>query len=499
MTDFKMGKSSWRGFSLFILILGLLSLALPNEMLNPESRHFILLIGVIGIWRYSMGVIHYVRSQIYLRWVYPRLRKQVNKEGDALMPSSVYLMVTSFRIDVDTSCAVYRSVIREAIASNIPTTIVASIVEKADERLIRQIFKQMTPPDRVQLLIARISGTGKRDGLAHGFRAISRTCPADDAVVAVIDGDTVLESGVIRKCIPYFKLLPSVGALTTNEYCQLTGNFSDRGGFMSAWHSLRFGQRHLYMNSMGLSRRVLTLTGRMSMFRADIICNPLFIEDVEADYLEHWRLGRFRFLTGDDKSSWFSVMRLGYETFYVPDAMVKTIEHPPENSFIKSSVRLMYRWYGNSLRQNSRALALGPARMGLFAWYVLFDQRVSMWTCLIGPTLAVILSLKYTIAVGIAYLLWLGLTRLLMTMTLLTVGHPVHGLYPILIYYNQVVGSLVKTYVSFRLDKQSWTRQDTRLSRNMSVWRSRFNDWSSMLMHGSFVGLFMMLMIWLTA
>ena len=52
----------------------------------------------------------------------------------------------------------------------------------------------------------RIPGTGKRDGLADGFRAISRHCPDDRAVVAVIDGDTVLAEGVVLKTVPSFQL-----------------------------------------------------------------------------------------------------------------------------------------------------------------------------------------------------------------------------------------------------------------------------------------------------
>src|SRR3546814_20531280 len=119
------------------------------------------------------------------------------------------------------------------------------------------------------------------------------------------------------------------------------------------------------MCSMALTRRGLTLTGRMSLFRVGIVTDPRFIDDVQNDALDHWRLGRFKFLTGDDKSSWFSLMRLGYDTFYVPDAAINTVEHPPEKSFIKASRKLMFRWYGNNLRQNSRALGLGMKRLGL--------------------------------------------------------------------------------------------------------------------------------------
>ena len=38
------------------------------------------------------------------------------------------------------------------------------------------------------MVLVRIAGTGKRDALAFGFRAISKLSPPEDAVVAVIDG-----------------------------------------------------------------------------------------------------------------------------------------------------------------------------------------------------------------------------------------------------------------------------------------------------------------------
>src|SRR3546814_13902092 len=120
---------------------------------------------------------------------------------------------------------------------------------------------------------------------------------------------------------------------------------------------------------MALTRLVLRLTGRMSLFRVVIVTDPRFIDDVQNDALDHWRLGRFKFLTGDDKSSWFSLMRLGWDTWYVPDAAISTVEHPPHRSFIKASRQLMFRWYGNSLRQNGRALGLGPSRLGWFTYY----------------------------------------------------------------------------------------------------------------------------------
>ena len=143
----------------------------------------------------------------------------------------------------------------------------------------------------------------------------------------------------------------------------------------------------------------------------------------------------------------------------------------------------MFRWYGNSLRQNSRAVRLGPGRLGLFTYYVLWDQRVSMWTSLLGLTGATAASLKYGAHVFAAYALWVGLSRLWMTLMLTFAnGHHVSPRFPLLLYYNQIVGSLIKIYAFYHMDQQSWTRQKTTLLRDLDAYQLWFNRWSSRAM-----------------
>lgn len=486
MDKLKNGLNQASGWMLYLSLLMLLALALPRSVFDPESRHFLLLIGIVGIWRYSMGAMHFVRGCLFLYLVYPWYRRKVKKLGKDADPSHVFLLVTSFRIEALTTAMVYRSVIREAIDCRYPCTVVCSIVELSDELLIKNLWAQAQPPAHVTLDIVRIPGTGKRDGLAHGFRAISRQMPDRDAVVAVIDGDTVLEPGVVRKSVPWFKLFPNVGGLTTNEFCEVRGSY-----LMSEWHKLRFAQRHLNMCSMALSKRVLTMTGRMSVFRASVVTDPEFIRDVESDHLEHWRLGRFQFLTGDDKSSWFSLMRAGWDTFYVPDSHTLTVEHPPDNSFLRATRQLMYRWYGNSLRQNFRATRLlGSGRLGLFTMYVLYDQRVSMWTCLMGLSASVVAGLLFGIQYLLLYLFWVLLSRTLVTLLFFFAKHPVHPMYPFVLYYNQIVGSVMKIYAMFHLDQQSWTRQKTTLANGNAAFDTRLNKWSSKAMLVSSIAIF---------
>jgi mannuronan synthase len=466
------------GFAFYTLGLLLLASLLQQIRLSPISLEFAAIIGTLAIWRYSWGLVHFCRSLIYRKIIFPDLRAQALAGGDHLMPPHIYLLLTSFRISTTTSIRVYGAAIREAVNCGIPTTIVASIVESADETLIRELFVQANPPERIRLQFVRIPGTGKRDGLAQGFRAISRDMPEPGALVAVIDGDSEIEEGLLRSCAPFFALTPKLGALTTDEDCDVEGS-----EVMTQWHRLRFAQRHILMSSIALSGKVLTLTGRMSMFRADIVTDPAFIRHVETDSLEHWRLGYFKFLTGDDKSTWFWVLKDGYDMMYVPDVSVHTIEHPPSKSFFKATSILMLRWFGNMLRTNGRAIALGPARTGLFAWWCIIDQRVSMWTSLTGPTFAIFLTIKHSWSFMLLYLVWIGFTRWIMTLMLLSSRPYISGYYPFLMYYNQIWGSCIKTYAFFRLDRQSWTRQKTSIDRCLTRAQQALQSGSSLMLH----------------
>src|SRR3546814_12096150 len=82
----------------------------------------------------------------------------------------------------------------------------------------------------------------------------------------------------------------------------------------------------------------------------------------------------------------------------------------------------------------------------------------------------------------VSFALWVGKTRLLMSWLLLLSGHPIGPAFPLLLYYNQIVGSIVKIHVSFRLDQQSWTRQRTKLAASGDAFQTRFNWWSSPLL-----------------
>lgn len=484
---FGWSASAFFGWMVLFLAIALLARAVDPRYLEPGHKQFIFLLGFIGVWRYGNASVHFARGIYFLYWKFPRVRREITRRGRDVLPSHIYMVVTSFRIPTHTTFKVYRSVFQEVERLSVPATVIVSIVEKADEVFIKEILRrEVTQPERVRLVVVRARGTGKRDGLAHAFRALSRMMPAEDAVVGVVDGDTQLLPGCVEKAVSVFGIFPKVGGVTTNEFCEVEGS-----RLMRHWHSLRFVQRHVAMCSMSLSKRVLTMTGRLSFFRAPVLTSAAFIRDVEQDYLSHWRLGRFQFLTGDDKSSWFGLMRSGWSTYYVPDSLTLTVEHPPENGFFKATRQLMYRWYGNSLRQNFRTTKLlGRRELGFFALYVLYDQRISMWTCLLGMTASVVASLLFGAEFLLIYLLWILLTRTIVTLLYGCVGHAIHPMYPLVLYYNQVVGSVMKIYSMFHMDQQSWTRQKTVLADGSSRFDATLNRVSSKAMLLSSVSMF---------
>ncbi|WP_240611022.1 glycosyltransferase [Oceaniglobus ichthyenteri] len=441
-------------FAVVVLLANTVPQGYLGSLEGAEASIFI--IGFLGAWRYSWATLNFSRALWFRRVSYPRRKaRAIRAFHDDGRRSHSYFLVTSYMVEPETTVPVYRSVFEAGANARDGATIVASVVDGADERLIRSVYETMAMPmDDVKLVIDRIPANGKRDALARTLRLISSFAPSERDILVFVDGDTMVPLDIAEQSAPWF-VDPKVGALTTDE-----GVVIEKKNLFRDWFILRFNQRQTMMCSMGLSKRVLTLTGRMSVFRASLATNPDFMDQVRDDFLDHWRLGRVKFLTGDDKSTWFWLLKNGYEMLYLPDVRSWSAETQPRPGFFDSSQVLMTRWFGNMMRTNGRALKLSPKITGYFTWWSILDQRVSMWTTLVGPLTVLLAALLHDPGVIPLYIAWVMTTRYLFCViislfrgTWFPVTHP-----PIL-YFSQVVGAAVKTYVFFRLDKQKWTRQ----------------------------------------
>lgn len=428
--------------------------ALPNTLWDPEVRQFTYIIGLLGIWRYSWWFNHALRAQIYARKTYPALAERAKKVWmQGWRPRHMHILMTTFREDRGTSEAVVRSICGELRDIGVAGTIWLGSSEPEDEQIIINHLNVIAADIDVTLRVVRQNQPGKRIAIALILRAMSRYGLRDDDFVVFMDGDFVLGRGTLAKCLPQFAIDPNVHALTTDEEVVCKGPW-----WIQSWLDMRFAQRRLAMQSHALSGRVLTLTGRMSVFRATHITTHKFIRLVEADYLDHWLWGRFRFLSGDDKSTWYALLCYDVKMLYVPDATGYTIEFIEGNGYARM-VENFRRWSGNMLRNGARALRLGPRRMPFFIWWCLVDQRLAIWTMLFSPLLALAASAHIGSAFVVSYIVYIALTRMLLSMVLFTYSRRVDFNYIWILYANQLLNSGIKVYMIWRLSKQKWTNR----------------------------------------
>jgi glycosyltransferase Alg8 len=389
---------------------------------------------------------------VIYRWrIFPAMRRSADRLWEeGWRPEKLFFMMTTFRERRETTEKVLLSIIRESREVGVPTMLVVATAESREEEDITEFVGLHAHDLDLDVIIVRQNVPGKRVAMGLALRALSRAGDTRDNPVVFMDGDSVLAPGCLRKCLPLFALNPKLHALTTHEQALVLGPT-----WIQKWLDLRFAQRHLAMQSHSLSRKVLTLTGRMSVFRATYVTNRSFIRTVEADHIDHWLWGTFRFLSGDDKSTWYWLLRQGADMLYVPDALVYTIEVVPGNGVARMRENVM-RWSGNMLRNGWRAIALGPRRVGWFIWWCLIDQRIAIWTVIAGPIAAAAASIAFTPAFILGYVIWIAFTRFLLSLVLFAYAGRVDPWFPLLLYANQMVTSIVKVYVLFRLPMQRW-------------------------------------------
>ena len=441
-----------------LLLLGAPAAALlfwGRTHLHGIEYGMLVALGVFGMWRYSWQAINYLRAGWYARRHYPKLRAHAQAAASQRSwPQRIFVVVASYLEEPWVSVESFQSLMANLADLPCKVTLVVAAGSDADEGLIASVYR--AHPARVQVeLVFQRQGQGKRAALGHALRAVARRYRDEpDSVTVLMDGDTWLEPEALARCIPFFLAYRDLGAVTTNEVAFIPGH--------SAWHrdwfGLKFGQRHVLFQSHSLSHRVLTLTGRFSVLRTSIVVREDFISMIERDTAQHWLHGEMPFLMGDDKSSWYFLLRQGWSMLYLPDVTVCSLESR-DVGFFEASVTLPYRWFGNTLRNNPRALALGPRRVGgLFIWLALLDQRLSMWTSLVGLAGAAALAVAKSALYVPLYLAWAVLVRTLQLLVITAHGHAVSLRTVPLMLYTQWVGALVKIHVWHHLGDQNWSK-----------------------------------------
>ena len=420
----------------------------------------IIVLGLFAMWRYGWMLINYLRAALYATIIYPRLRRRAEAVDPARKyPRHLYFMIPSYREDAWVTRETFRALIREIDTIPSEVTIVVSTASSGEDALIRRMFEVHAKETTKSIkLIFQHQQSGKRIAMGHALRTISREyhrhgADDPDSVTIFMDGDSRMEPGFLRRLLPFFAIDPKIGALTTNE----TAFIDSKSPWYRDWFHLKFGQRHIAFQSHALSRKVLTLTGRLSAYRTRIVIENDFIELLEHDIITDPVHGKFRFLMGDDKSTWYYLLKQGWDMLYLPDLLCTSLESR-DGKFWELSRSLPYRWFGNTLRNNSRALALGPRKTGWFIWYAIFDQRVVMWSSLVGISSALILAFSVSFYYLLFFLVWVVFVRLMQLLVITLFGHRVSWRMVPLLLYTQWMGALVKIRAFYNLADQRWSK-----------------------------------------
>lgn len=440
---------------LYVLIISwvLAVMLLPNGLWHPATQQATILIGGIGIWRYSWWLINLSRGTYYGKVRYPAMRRHADAVWDAgWRPNHIHFMMTTYHERKPTTELYLKAIVSELQRDNLRGTLWVGLGAKEDEEVISEWMDKINYPN-LDVVLLRQNQPGKRVAIGIILRALSRRGVHPDDIAFLMDGDSILDKGVLRKCVSLFGAFPDLKALTTDEDAVCEGPL-----WVQRWLTMRFAQRRMWMQSHAMSGRVLTLTGRMSGYRATSFVNKEFIRTVESDHLNHWLWGSFRFLSGDDKSTWYCMLKDSSRMMYVPDAMVYTIEYIEGNGVIRMRDNLL-RWSGNMLRNGTRAIMLGPKRVTPFIWWCLIDQRISIWTVLMGMTAAFSITVFSEPSFFLTYLLWIIFTRFMMSVALFCYSDRIYISYPFTLYANQMVSALLKVYIMFRLPQQRWTNR----------------------------------------
>ncbi len=380
--------------------------------------------------------------------------------------SEVAILATTYHEKPWITLVVFESVFRELSTleglARRPRVVVVGGCDE-DDATVRRIFESSCerlvprspwawPPELVLLR----GDNGKRPALNAGLSEIAGGGMGPDGVVVLMDGDTIMGPGLLRKVLPIFRLPDPVGAVTTNENGLVHGP-----GWFAEWISMRLGQRHRTMCSVSLSGKVLCLTGRLSAFRSSIATDPGFISQIEHDSIDHWLWGKVDMLSGDDKSSWYWLAANRHRMLYVPDAMATTVEVVSGSALVRTYANLK-RWSGNTLRNSDRVIALGPRTMGLIPWWSTVDQRICIWTALVGPVLSILGLLAGRFEVAIAYLLWAMVSRTLISVMYWRHGRRISAFYMPLELLSSWLNAIVKIWVSSHPAKQTWLNRGGR-------------------------------------
>lgn len=433
-----------------LLLAGLILASLRIARLNGFEG-VILGLGVIGVWRHAWGLTNFLRAFAYIS-------ARSTSEPKVPIRSCNLTVILPVYSQTDEEVGLVARGLRDGIAATTGRVLVVCAYKTQQQKdLIRA---ELAVAGASSLAFVRQIGLGKREALADALSLAATSMPKSERdFVLLMDGDTLVTRRAIAASIAELQSDAALGAVCVNETPIVQGS-----PIFVMWRWLRSLQRNQMMSAFSASDRVLVLTGRFSMYRADFLLAPEVISRIRKDHLTHG--GKFiPLLTGDDKTTWLELLRRGKSLRYLPEVEVFPIERQSdERSFFKETLALTTRYSGNMARANLHPDAWRGAYGKIHFRYGLIDQRISMWTSLLTPAALALSVLSLQIDIFVLLLTYALLIKNLQAIALCITSGWYSAVFPYLIFYNQFMMSLVKISTFAFLHRQKWTHQDISLN-----------------------------------
>ena len=441
-------STSWIG----LLVLNLCLLALlctwSLDIVNQSAYAELALgLGIVGFWRHGWGILNFLRA-IYFGHKIIQSNRPV-----ACGTYNLSILLPVYGQTDDMLRAVAAGIVDSVRSVPGRVLVVCAYRSDGQKALLSEAIESRC---HVTMQFVRQIGLGKREAMADALNLMQACFPTQEGnFTLLMDGDTILTPNAIQRSIGELQVDLKTGAVCVNEVPLVKGDT-----LFVAWRWLRSVQRNQVMSSFALSRRVLVLTGRFSMYRSEFLLQKAVINRIRKDFLVRGDQ-YISLLTGDDKTTWLEVLRRGYDIRYLPDAIIYPIEQQDhKKNFVTETIALTARYSGNMARANLHLDAWRGSKGKWHFQYGLLDQRISMWTSLLTPLVLVLSLLFDSLTIFILFLTYAMLIKNIQALALVATSRTYDPYFPYLIFYNQVMSSVVKIFTFAYLHRQKWNNQN---------------------------------------